>query len=492
MIHGEKALLAKLIQGCESEQLHLSGAIQSFGALLCMDAQTYQVTHASANLAEYIGIAPGDILGRSVIESNLLSPQNLASLSDQPGQTQAVIIHNLDAQLIRGRNCIVLEIEHNNLAAELIGIQHYHRPLMNPPHDSDELVEYHHILLKAYQELIGFQRFMIYRFHEDWSGEVIAEVTAAGMGSYLGLHFPASDIPAVARNLYMINASRMIPDTLAPVVPVLGLSAEPPDLTWSDLRSVSPVHLQYMNNMGVGASFSVPIRVAGALWGLVACHNQTPLTLSPYTRNACVALCNAYALGLTSHIASRRLKVLDSLDRRVDRVMETLARHSDPLDGIESNSRVLMDELAAQGFAMAVKDNVVIAGEGPDLDGIAEIDNWFLNDCKELLYSSNHLVEIVENLPQVLALVSGMMAIKARSPRSGWVRVYWFRPAEPQEIAWAGDPNKPITENAGAIALSPRRSFERWVETRIDYSRPWSNEEKLIASKFRSSLLRWL
>ncbi len=492
-MNDENALLKKLTQECEAEQLHLSGAIQSFGAMLCLEEQSGLVTHASANLAEFIGIAPGDLLGRSLAECNLLPPSALENLPVNPGQTLSVSLHNhMDALLIRGNNCLLLEIERCTITPLPIPLHHYQRPLMYAPRDSNELIEYHHVLLQAFRELTGYERCMAYQFHEDWSGKVIAEVTASGMGSYLGMHFPASDIPAIARNLYLINPARMIPDASAPVIPLLSHNAEPPDLTWSNLRSVSPVHLQYLQNMGVCASFSVPIRIGGTLWGMVACHNQTPLTLSSDQRDTCVALCNAYALGLSSHIASRRLQMLDSLDRRVDKIMEALSKHTDPLDGIESNSRVLMEALAAQGFAMAVKDNVVIAGNGPDLDGIAEIDNWFLNGCRELLYSTDHLSEVTELPAELLASVSGMMAIKARSPRSGWVRFYWFRPAEPQEITWAGNPNKPITENAGAIALSPRRSFERWVETRMDYSRAWSGEDKLVASKFRSSLLRWL
>jgi chemotaxis family two-component system sensor kinase Cph1 len=498
MTSDEKTFMEKLVRGCESEQLHLSGAIQSFGALLRIDAETLKVTHASANLAEFVGITPSDILGRSIDETHLLSLQSLARLPELPGKTLALArvredpAGRIDALLTRGQGCILIELERNNIPAEPIAIYQYQRPLMTTPYDEDELAEYHQVLLQAFRAITGFSRIIIYRFQEDWSGEAIAEVTAPGMGSYLGLHFPASDIPAIARNLYMINPSRMIPDAKAVPVPVLGIAEEPPDMTWSDLRSVSPVHLQYLTNMGVGASFSVPIRVAGKLWALVACHHQTARTLSPDQRNACVSLASAYALGLTSHISSRRLKMIDSLERRVDRVLEALADYPDPLDGIEANGQFLIEALSAQSFAMAVRSDVVIAGDGPDLDGLALIDDWFLNQCKEFVFTTDHLAEVFPTQLQMLSIVSGMVAIKARSSHSGWVRFYWFRPAETQEVAWAGNPNKPIVENAGAIALSPRRSFERWVETKSGYSRTWSTEEKMVAGKFRNNLLRWL
>ena len=492
------ARFAALLQGCESEQLHLSGAIQSFGAMLRIDTITSRVTHASANLADYVGTPAADLLGRHVSEIGWLSPDDFPRLEVQAGKTLSVVnlledaSGSVDARLIRGTDAILIEIERNSMRAEPLAIYLHQRPLMNPPGDLDDLEEYHRILLEAFHAVTGFGRVMIYRFQDDWSGEVVAERTGVGMGSYLGLHFPASDIPAIARDLYMINPARMIPDVAAPTVPVLGISAEPPDLTWSDLRSVSPVHLQYLQHMKVGASFSVPIRVAGRLWGLVACHHESSRLLSPDQRSVCVTLTNTYALGLTSYHASRRLQMLDSLERRTSRVLEALADFSDPLDGIETNGQVLIDSLAAQGFAMAVMNDVVIVGNGPDLDGMGIIDAWFMDECPETLFATDRLAELFYDYPQLLAAASGMVAIKASSRRSGWVRFYWFRPAEPQEVAWAGNPNKAEAAVAGALALSPRSSFERWVEMRTDYARAWSNEDTMVASKYRNNLLRWL
>jgi light-regulated signal transduction histidine kinase (bacteriophytochrome) len=490
--------LERLLQGCEAEQLHLSGAIQPFGAMLRIDAQTHLVTHASANLASFIGIDPREVLGHPIGEFAGVSFGDLTSLPAEMGRTATItgVIDDargrIDALLIRGDGFILVELERNDTPAEPIPLQQLQHALLSAPSDLREHEQYHQNLLLAFRNIIRFDRVMIYHFAEDWSGEVIAEQTATGVGSYLGLRFPASDIPAIARNLYMVNPSRMIPDAKGTPVPVLGVNASVPDLTRSDLRSVSPVHLEYMANMGIGASFSAPIRIAGRLWGLVACHNRTPQLLAPDQRNACAILTNTYALGLTSYLAGRRLKMIDSLERRIDGVLEKLAQYSDPLDGIETNGTALMDAMGAQCFAMAIMDNVVIAGDGPDLDGLALIDDWFVNECKESMLSTDHLATLCPEQMPILSVASGMMAIKVRSPRSGWVRFFWFRPAEPQEVAWAGNPNKPLSENAGAIALSPRRSFERWVEKKSGYSRPWSNEEKMVASKFRNNLLRWL
>jgi two-component system, chemotaxis family, sensor kinase Cph1 len=487
-----------LTHACESEQLHLSGAIQAFGALLRLDAITLKVTHASANLQTFIGIPATQILGRSIDEIGWISRKDLANLPAELGKTYShphiinLAKSRIDALLIRSVDSIVIEIERNNTVAEPSSIQQYQRPLMTVPRNPDELREYHTTLLQAFRTLTGYHRVMVYQFHEDWVGEVTAEIAPAGMGSYLGLRFPDSDIPEIARKLYLINPSRMIPDAKSVSIPVLGIDDAPPDLTWSNLRSVSPVHLQYLANMGVGASFSVPIRVAGKLWGLIACHNLVPRVLSPDQRNACAVLTDTFALGLTSYISSRRLQSLDSMERRIDRVLELIADYANPLDGIEANSQTIINSLSANGFAMAIDNDVVIAGHGPDMDGLALIDDWFLNNCRENMFSTDHLSGTIPSEQSSLSTISGLMAIKVRSARTGWIRFYWFLTMEVQEVSWAGNPNKPVTENTGAATLSPRRSFERWVETKTGFSRSWTNEEKIAASKFRSNLLRWL
>ncbi|QDL56122.1 GAF domain-containing protein [Rhodoferax aquaticus] len=489
---------ARLIQGCESEELHLSGAIQAFGALLRLDTATMTVSHASANLARFMHVAPADVLGRSVDSLEWLPAGTLDKLASAQGSMLALInvVHDgttrIDAKLIRTAAGVVVEFETGLTAKDALSFHAHQRPLMGVPSTPQQMEEYHAQLLAGIRAISGFRRCMIYRFQEDWVGEVIAEAAEPGDGAYLGLRFPASDIPAIARNLYLNNASRMIPDVHAESVPILGLQDAPPDLSLSDLRSVSPVHLEYLRNMGVAASFSVPIKVGGQLWGLVACHHGTPTTLTPDQRAACVALTSTYAMGISSYTSTRRLQLLDSLDHKTDEILQLVSESEDPLDGIEMHSERLMHVLDASGFAFAVGSHVAITGDAPSLETMGLLDDWFSNQCKEPLFSTHHITDIFPDSHLIFADAAGFMAIKARSPRSGWLRFYWFRPAEVQEIAWAGNPSKPVSEKAGAVALSPRRSFERWVEVKHGFCRNWNHENRLVASKFRNGLLRWL
>ncbi len=485
-----------LINYCEFEQLHLSGAIQSFGALLRVETNDNLITHASENLADFSNVHAQNVIGKSLEILGWFNVKCLENLPHELGKTMNLshiatgLQESIDALLIRGDGCILIELE-KNTKIEVIAIQQRQRPLLSAPQNEEKLMSYNELLLNSFREIIGFDRVMIYQFLEDWSGKVIAEATSEGIGSYLGLHFPASDIPQIARDLYLKNPSRLIQNAKADAVPILGIDATVPDLTWSDLRSVSPLHLEYLEHMGVHTSFSVPIRLAGKLWGLVACHHLTAKTVSPDQRHACTSMTNTYALGMAYYLSSQRLQALDSIDRRIDKILETLSEYDDLLEGIESNGELLTNTLSAESFAMVVNDDVIILGESLDLDTMSIVDNWFVN-TEEVTYMTDNLSSVFPNSPETLTMASGMIAIKARSPKSNWVRFYWFRPEEPQEVTWAGNPNKPMIENAGAQRLSPRRSFERWVENKTGYSRPWTSEEKMIATKFRNTLMRWL
>ncbi len=489
------AELEKLVLSCEAEQLHLSGAIQPFGALLRIDTQTHKITHASANLVEFIGLEASAVLGQPAESLNWIKSGLFPSLPETPGKT--VVIQKIvekenervDGLAIRGTNCILVELEKINTNDESLSLEDFLDSLSSVRLDlgKDALKEHHQLLVDAFRAIIGYDRVMIYRFHEDWTGEVVAEATSKTKGSYLGLHFPSSDIPAIARNLYLQNPARMIPDAKVAPISILSKENTPPDLTRSDLRSVSPVHLQYLENMGVAASFSVPIRSGGNLWGLVACHHSSPLLLSPEQRSACVKLTDAYSKSLMTHLLGRRMQTIDGLNRRIDGIMRDLANYSDLQSGIHDLGDQLLETMEAQGFAMAVGKTLVSVGEGPSIDQIMMIDDWFLNQYEKPTLINNHLEEFFLD-PQILQQIRGLLAIKSCSPQLGWIRCYWFRPELKQEVAWAGNPNKPMMEKEGVLMLSPRSSFKTWMEIKSGYSRPWSGEIQMVATKFRSAL----
>jgi light-regulated signal transduction histidine kinase (bacteriophytochrome) len=487
---------------CELEKLNLSGAIQAFGALIGFDAATGCITHCSANLSALTGLPlkpAQEILGTSIFDIGLITPSHLSQLPSELYSTVVVarlpFSDLLSATLIRNSSSVVLEIELQTGSAIPIALHQLTGQFLEVPDSVDDVCASQKALLQGFRQIIDFDRIMIYKFHDDWSGEVVAEETATESKAYLGLHFPASDIPAIARLLYTINPSRLIPDTSILNVPIFSFNASPPDLTRSELRSVSPQHLQYLANMGVQSSFSVSLMMGKVLWGLVACHNTTARHLSLEQRNACIHLTKAHMLGVTSYLAGRRVQLVDSLSRDIDKVLKILFIANDPLASLESQSDRIMDWLSAQGFAMSIDDDVVAVGICPDFNALSLIDDWLVVDQDSATVYSDHLVDIFGKssaVMELLSVVAGLFAIKIYSPRWGWIRMYWFRQEEPREVSWAGEPTKVVSGAPGREVLSPRKSFAKWVEKKSGYSRPWSSEDLLVGAKFRSALSRWI
>jgi two-component system, chemotaxis family, sensor kinase Cph1 len=486
--------LEDIINHCEFEQLHLSGAIQSFGAIIRVDTNNETITHASQNLSNYASVNPQDIIGKNF---NTLEWFNIKYLLELPLELgKSIYISNIasglteqvDAILIRGESCVLIELEKYDTNSERMTNQHQ---IQSSPDDKNELIKYNESLLNAFREITNFDRVMIYHFLDDWSGEVIAEATSEGIGSYLGLHFPASDIPLIARSLYLKNPSRFIQNVKAEAIPILGIDESIPDLTYSELRSVSPVHLEYLSNMGVHTSFSVPIRFLGNLWGLVTCHHLSVKMLSRDQRQSCIRLTNTYALRVSHFLSGQRLQVLDSVDRRIEKIVEALSERDDLVDGIKNSGNLFTEALNASSFTMVTNEDIIILGHTMDIDSISVIDNWFLK-YESLTFITDNLSSIFPSSLKTLSMASGMIAIKVRSLKTNWVRLYWFRPEVIQEVKWAGNPNKSMNEDNGSNRLSPRRSFEKWIEIKKGFSRPWTSVEKMTATKFRSTLMHWL
>jgi two-component system, chemotaxis family, sensor kinase Cph1 len=494
----QKLTNEQLVRGCENEKLHLSGKIQSFGALVRIDRKSSKITHASANLEEFTGISSDAALSGSISSFGWGLEHTIEHLPYRDGAS-AMFLGALetpkgvmDLFYHADENGTLIEIEKTSTSDMQVDFQRLQLELLIVPTTTDELTRYHQHLVDAVHEVTGYGRVMVYRFREDWSGEVVAEYSDEGLGSYLGLRFPASDIPAIARNLYMLNPSRLISDTKAQSVDILSHSLAIPDLTYSDLRSVSPVHLEYLANMGVYASFSIPIKISGALWGLLACHHVASRYIPLAHRNICVTLVQSFTIGLSAFSAKQSLKELESMESKIETILETLALYENPLSGIQDNHELLLGLLYAKSLAIAIEKEVVLIGDTPSLDFVIKLDDFFVNERNEMIYVSDNLASVLPEAKEIAGIASGVLALRAKSFKSGSIRFYWFRPEQQMEVVWAGNPDKPNIENINATALSPRRSFEKWVEIKHGYSRPWNTVEKTMVQKFRNSLLRWL
>lgn len=478
---------------CESEQLHLSGAILAHGCLLVIDAGGL-ISHVSANIADWLGGAPDDWIDQPLPEALALPVQNLAAAAG----SRLVIASVMPAlqggsikafDLVASRNAeggVTLELlEHVEDALPSGHIFSMGQTLA----DQAAVSAAQHALVEQIAEITGFQRVMLYVFRDDGDGEVIAEArTGEVYGSYLGLRFPASDIPQIARTLYKQNPWRLIPDAAADPVALLARESAPPDLTYSDLRSVSPIHRVYLANMGVCASLSFPVVIGGALNALVACHHNSPRRLSLGKLSQASQRVRNHAMSMTDFQTRQRMRMIDGLTHRFENAQQMLQRHGDVVSAWPELGTWLMQEFHVDGACLCRDDQCVSQGLGFEANVLAIFDPWFETALAEPVWSCDSLMRQSPELP--LSEVAGVLALRVKLVSGLSLRVYLCRRESIHEVAWGGNPDKPVEYHDGKLGIAPRHSFEKWMEKRLGYSQAWDNEARLLALKLRELLLR--
>lgn len=515
-----EAPLHGFLDECEREALHLVGAIQPWGVLLAGRTGEAHVRYISANAATWLGQAPHALLGLTLSEilpglgadSHTRTPPSEPWIPPKGDKQLLPQLYEgpsgwLDGWLSCNANHWLLELQIALPDAERVTA---YRPiphrLYRMPGSESEWRLYCQYLAETLREVSGFERVMIYRFREDETGEVITESLDSGLAPYLGLRYPASDIPKIARELYLANSHRQIPDRAAEPVPILAVAGEdtPLDLSLSDLRAVSPVHLEYLKNMGVTASLSFSLVVGERLWGLIACHHRQPRHLPLPVRERCVAMSQAFSLAIAGFQGTRRLLELYESEEDITHLHEALRQAEDfSNENTPEASRrlgeMLLDLVAASGAALVDGDNLICFGNPPPAEAIRAQIAWMIAACDDSIFATDHLPDLFPPAQAYPEQASGLLAVRVRHYTEAGERLFlWWRPEQPQTVAWAGDPRKSALGDRSSddpsdqtpAMLSPRASFEQWVETMTGCSDPWTNTDLLRARQFRSRLLR--
>jgi light-regulated signal transduction histidine kinase (bacteriophytochrome)/CheY-like chemotaxis protein len=338
--------------------------------------------------------------------------------------------------------------------------------------------------------LLGYDRVMIYRFAEDGNGEVVAEAAKPGIGSFKGLHYPASDIPKQARALYLRNLIRVIHDVDAvpvPIVPARNEHGEPLDLSLSVLRSVSPIHIEYLRNMGVAASLSISIIVDEKLWGLFACHHYSPHSPSFQSRTVSELFAQMFSLRLESrerrNLVGYERRARDISDQLLGAVAsdETLLRDPDWLGDI------LTSAIPADGVGVWINGSYAFSGVTPPNDDFRRIVRALNGTAAGKVYATDHIGSLVEGAERWSKDAAGLLAIPiSRSPRD---YVILFRKEMKEAVRWAGDPHKPVEYGPNGPRLTPRQSFAEWQELVEGRSIPFTPSQLRVAETLRATLI---
>ncbi len=479
----------ELLKTCEQEQLHLTGMIQSFSSLLVFDSESFIISHVSENIKDFLSIDCKDLLGKNI--KNLLKDfyklLDEYKLDDEDVNFfyKTLKKEKLLLKLSKIDNSIVIDIQ--KIKEEFLSKTiKYNTELTIAPCNDIEYNDYKNTFLELIDNQLKFDRILIYQFQDDWSGKVIAEkVSNEGADSYLGLMFPASDIPKIARDMYMINPYRLIADVNSKDIDILTIDGSKPDLTFSDIRSVSPVHIEYLKNMGVITSLSIPIIIANKLWGLLACHNFTYKRIDPLQRNNILNLIQQFSLGLQNFFAKEKIAYLDLVEHKINSLLNTISDLNNFEIQIQENKNHFLQLLNSDGLIIIYNSQIWAIGSIPENNSLRNLDEYFLNSNSNKIVSNSISKDFDLNFIGPV----GVLGIKLESQNSA-LRSYWFRNEISEKLTWAGNPNKSIVEHKGVFRLSPRRSFERFVEEKHGFCNKFHSQEELAALKFTNQFFK--
>jgi len=470
---------------CDREPIHIPGSIQPHGVLLVIDRETLAVEQSAGDTASLLGLAPTILPGRTVaeifaadaaafVEVHLGVATEFVAPLMRLGVRARLVSPPLDLAMHAQGRTAILELEPARRTATGAGdpIERL-KSLLTAVQHTAGLEECCANAAVAMRSVTGFDRAMVYRFLPNGSGVVVAEDANAGLESFLGLHYPASDIPKQARELYRRNWLRAIPNidyVAAPLFPQTNpRTREPIDMSHCDLRSVSPIHLEYLRNMGVGASLSASIVCQNKLWGMLVLHHYSARHVSADLRVAC----ETFAQILSMHVEAKMQAEIAALRGAARRVREDLVvRLTEATDiGGVLASGDLLRYLDATGAVVHLEGRLHRVGQTPSAAEIMALVEW-LNGIKLPLFETEHLSSVYAPATQFADIASGLLAVGlSREPRD---YVLWFRPQIGLTVRWAGDPSKPTKTDRHGARLTPRGSFAEWLEVTRSQSAPWS------------------
>ena len=477
---------------CDREPIHIPGSIQPHGLLLALAEPAATILQASANVEAHLGVTVEQILGQPLatalgaaaaaeVERALAHPR----IEEANPLRLATGNRRFDGILHRSDGLAILELEPADAGArsERHPLQTAIAGLQRAASVSDLCDS----LAREVRRLTGFERSMVYRFHEDGHGEVVSEVVDDGFDPYLGLHYPASDIPAQARALYLRNWLRIIPDARyepVPLVPALRPDLGAPlDLGHAALRSVSPVHLEYLANMGIRASMSVSLVVRDRLWGLVSLANHSGPRHVPWALRAACEVLGRLASVQLGALVEREIAELRASKGRTEAALEVAMRGGeDPLVALIGREAELLDLVRAQGAVVLAGDRPLACGRTPPWPIVAALAELLGTRVGEAPFATACLSGLLPSAAAHADTASGLLAIAL--PGTPRRFLLWFRQERVQTVEWGGDPHAPA-EIDPALRLHPRRSFEAWKEEVRLHSQPWEPAEIEAAKSLR-------
>ena len=472
------------LANCEQEQIHLAGSIRPYGALLLLREPDLEVVLESADAAEVLG-ASGSLIGRTLDQLGGSLAARVGECIDQslteiPAAVRCRVAgspQDLDGLIHRpAGGGLIVELTPSGPALDLSDfVCDALRTIANSP----SLPTLCDGMARMFKDLTGYDRVMVYRFDEQGHGEVYAERRESHLEAFLGNRYPATDIPQIARRLYVRNRIRVLEDVDYRPVPLSDarspLTGEPLDMSLCYLRSMSPIHLQYLRNMGVSGTLVASLMVGGRLWGLVSCHHYAPRTLQYELRVACELLAEAAATRIAALLSFAQAQAELSVRRLEQRMIEAIARRGDWEHALFENPQFLLDPLSATGAALLSDGRIRTAGEVPATSRIAAIGAWLDRRPRVPVTATAALASDAPEFGDLGPDASGLMAVPLSNGPGEYL--VWFRPERVRTVTWGGNPYEAVKIGDDPSQLSPRRSFAQWHQVVEGTCDPWIPDE---------------
>ena len=487
------------------EPIHLRSYIQPHAVLLVLAEPNLKIIQASANTASFFDVSPEELLQKSlqtilpktqiskfkkIIKNNNFEELNLAKFRIKRQQKYILldgIIHrNPDGLLI-----LELELATSQEAADLLNFYHSLEAAVERIKETANLEEIYQAIAREVKKITKFDRVMVYKFHADRSGEVVAEEKREDLEPYLGLHYPDADTKS-CRYLYAENFLRLIVDVNAASIPLIPFNhpenQQPLDLTFSVVRDIAPCHREYLQNMGVQGTLVMSLMKKGELWGMISCHHYKPKHLAYEIRQACKFLGQVMSIELEAKEEKQDHNYQFELKSIETKLTEYISAEENLIDGLTKHQPNLLQLTNAKGAAIVWNDTYTLLGEAPDTSHLQSLVKWLQTNVTEEVFATNSLPHLYPEAKKYKDIASGLLAI-AIPPQN---YLLWFQPELIQTVNWAGDPHQTIVEKVdakGTIRLSPRGSFTLWQEIVRFKSSPWKQSEIEAARSLRNSLI---
>nr|WP_315424700.1 ATP-binding protein [uncultured Pedobacter sp.] len=489
------------LTNCDKEPIHIPGKIQSHGFLVAVDKNSSTITYLSENTGDFLKEPARNLLNKPLSEINHFIKQQDSAFNIEDLLKLGIIRKSFDAIsphpleinglpfyliISSSKNDWLLEFEPVTLQFDIQSSIGRSASSMLQGKNISALLKG---AAKEVKRLINYDRIMVYKFLEDGHGEVVAEEKEETLESFFGLHYPASDIPKQARELYKLNLTRLIADVNVADSPIITFKEnEALDLTNGGLRAVSPIHIQYLKNMGVQSSFSISLISHGELWGLIACHNYSPKFIDYKAREGAKLIGQILSSALEYRQEEEDAKIIEQFKSTANILSEHLTRDKYLIEAITTHKRTILDATKASGVAVIFENELKTIGNVPLEEDIRELAEWLRTTNDESIYYTHRLSEIYSPAKKYKSIASGVLSCLINKELGEMI--IWFKPEIITDVNWAGNPDKSVVESEnGLMSLSPRKSFEIWSEVVNNTSEKWMAEEVASVLRIREIII---